>query len=62
MKRLTFTVEEVAEALGCSRDSVYRRIKRGELPTLPRPGRKSQVLIPVAALEDYVARAAAGAA
>lgn len=55
--KLALTVAEVAEALSCSEDSVRRRVHAGELPTLPRRGTRSQMLIPVRALEEYVARA-----
>lgn len=56
-QKLALTVAEVAERLSCSEDSVRRRVRAGELPTLPRRAKKSQMLIPVRALEQYVERA-----
>lgn len=48
MKRLGYKPVEVAELLGISESSVYRAIKRGELPCVVVSGRK---IVPAAALE-----------
>ena len=42
-KRAAHTVTETATLLGCSRDTVERRIKAGVIPTVPGMGR---VLVP----------------
>lgn len=60
--RLTYTPAEAAEALGCSAETVRRMVDEGRLPSLPRRGAKSLILIPVRALEEYVERAAQGSA
>jgi excisionase family DNA binding protein len=40
MERLTYTVDEVAEILGLSRAKTYDLVARGEIPTVPIPGRR----------------------
>jgi excisionase family DNA binding protein len=47
------TVEEAGRALGVSRSTVWRRIQRGELPTVRRGGRR---LIQASALRTGPAR------
>jgi excisionase family DNA binding protein len=42
------TVDEAGQALGVSRSTVWRRIQRGELPSVRRAGRR---LVPAAALK-----------
>ena len=49
--RLTFTVVEVAELLGISRNSAYEAIRRGEIPVL-RIGRR--VVVPRARLHELL--------
>lgn len=61
-EKLALTVAEVAERLSCSPDSVRRRVRDGDLPTLPRRGTRSTMLIPVRALEAYIERACEGSA
>lgn len=52
--RLTVTVDEAAEKIGVSRVSLYNAIKRGEFPVI-RIGRR--IVVPIAALERYLANA-----
>lgn len=52
--RLTLSVTEAAGRLGISRGLAYELVARGELPAL-RLG--NRILIPVVALEDFVAAA-----
>lgn len=52
--RLTLTVEEAGKRLGIGRCLAYEMAKTGQLPTL-RLGRR--VLVPVAALEAWLANA-----
>jgi len=40
MAEILMTVEEAGRALGVSRSTVWRRIQRGELPTVRRGGRR----------------------
>jgi excisionase family DNA binding protein len=40
MAEALMTVEETGRALGVSRSTVWRRIQRGELPTVRRGGRR----------------------
>ena len=42
------TVEEVGRALGVSRSTVWRLIKRGDLPSVRRSGRR---LVPASAIQ-----------
>ena len=51
MTRLMFTPEEVAEALACSKASVYAAIHRGDLPAV-QLGRLLR--IPVSGLEKWI--------
>lgn len=51
---LALSVSDAAKRLGIGRNSAYEAIKRGELPHL-KVGRR--VLIPVAALERWLAAA-----
>ena len=37
MERLLFTIEEVAEALGLSRSTIYRLLHRGDLVAILTP-------------------------
>lgn len=53
MDRLTLTVPEAAEVLGCSKAHLYEVIARGELQVVPHMGRRK--LIPRAAVERMVA-------
>lgn len=55
-RRLTLTVQEAADALGVSYITVHRLIHDGSLPVVPRLRIN---LIPVAALERWVAQASA---
>jgi excisionase family DNA binding protein len=48
MAIVLMTVEETGLALGVSRSTIWRRIRRGELPTVRRGGRR---LIPAGALK-----------
>lgn len=52
-ERLTLTVPEAADALGCSRAHLYEAIARGQIPVVPHMGRRR--LIPKAAIERLVA-------
>jgi len=51
MEKLTLNVSEAALKLGVSRPSLYQAIKKGEVPVI-RIGHR--VLIPIAALEQYL--------
>ena len=53
-KRLTYTVEEAADALGISLSCAYDCIRRGDLPSI-HLGRR--IVIPVAALENLLGQA-----
>lgn len=58
VEKLTFSVNEAAEALGMSADTVRRLIADGEIPAF-RAGRgkiKSKVLIRRAALDSFIER------
>lgn len=55
MVRLTYTVEEAAEALGISRAAAYRCVKRGELRSV-QLGRR--IVVPVSAVDDLVSSSA----
>lgn len=52
--RLTYTVEEAANALGISRGLAYELVREGRLPAL-RMGQR-RILIPVAALESMLTK------
>lgn len=51
MDRLTYSVDEVAKLLGIGRNSAYRAVQTGELPSL-RIGRR--VVVPRRALEEWL--------
>ena len=51
MEKRVFTVDEVAEQLGCHALTVRRAIARGEMPAV-RVGRK--VVIPAKALDEFL--------
>lgn len=53
-ERLTVTVREAAKRIGVSHVSLYNAIERGEFPAL-RIGRR--IVVPIAALEKYLASA-----
>lgn len=53
-EKLTYTVEEAAEALGISRPTAYEAIQTGDIPHI-RIGRR--ILIPRAALEKMLLEA-----
>lgn len=57
--RVTLTINETAEALGCSRRHVYRLIERQGLPVV-RFG--SRQWVPVAGLLEWVESASGSAA
>src|SRR5712692_4567443 len=46
-KEITATVEQACEALGVSRSTLWRMIRRGDLPSLRQSGRR---LVPIQAL------------
>jgi excisionase family DNA binding protein len=50
--RLAYTVAEAAEAVGCGPDLIRRWVREQRLPKVPHT---HTVLIPVAALEAFVA-------
>ncbi|RPF19817.1 helix-turn-helix domain-containing protein [Myceligenerans xiligouense] len=54
-----YRVEEAAEALRISRDSIYELIRSGRLRTIKVGARR---LVPVVSLTEYVAEALDGAA
>lgn len=56
---VVYRVEEAAQALRISRDSIYELIRSGRLRTIKVGARR---LVPVVALSDYVAAALDGAA
>jgi excisionase family DNA binding protein len=56
---VVYRVEEAAEALRISRDSIYELIRSGRLRTIKVGARR---LVPVVALSEYVAAALDGAA
>jgi excisionase family DNA binding protein len=49
LPRLTVTVPEAAEILGCSKTHLYALVARGEIPTVPHMGRRR--LIPRTAID-----------
>lgn len=53
IERLTYRPNEAAEALGTSRDVIFKLIASGELQSF-QAGRAR--LIPATALKDYIAR------
>jgi excisionase family DNA binding protein len=53
-QKLTYTVEQAAEALGISRPTAYEAIGTGEIPHI-RIGRR--ILIPKSALDKMLAEA-----
>jgi excisionase family DNA binding protein len=50
-----FTVREVSELLGISKYQVYRRITRGDLPAQQARNGNIHYLIPVEAVQKYIA-------
>lgn len=52
LPRTFYTVDEVAESMGLSRDSVYEAMDRGDIPEARIGGRR---LIPAAAFDRWVA-------
>jgi excisionase family DNA binding protein len=56
---VVYRVEEAAQALRISRDSIYELIRSGRLRTIKVGARR---LVPVVALSEYVAAALDGAA
>jgi excisionase family DNA binding protein len=54
MTKLTYSVEEAAQALSLGRNTVYEAVRCGQIPAI-RVGRR--VLIPAAALERWLAEA-----
>jgi excisionase family DNA binding protein len=42
-RRLTYSVEEVAEVLGLSRSKTYELVARGEIPVVPLAGRRKLI-------------------
>lgn len=50
-RRLTLSIDEVAEILGISRGLVYGLVARGELPSI-RFGRR--ILVPTRAVDELV--------
>lgn len=57
-ERLTFTVDEVAAALGISRSSAYECAKRGDIPTV-RLGRR--IVVPRRAVLELLGESDTGA-
>lgn len=53
-KSATVSVEEAAELLGVSRQTAYKAVRRGEIPSL-RLGRK--IVVPRAKLDALLGRA-----
>lgn len=51
MKRLTFTVTEVADLLGLSPSSAYKAVKAGEIPSLTFGGR---IVVPCQAIDKLL--------
>jgi excisionase family DNA binding protein len=51
MKRLTYTVPDVAALLGISRGAAYQAARNGQLPTI-RIGKR--LLVPIAALKKIL--------
>lgn len=49
--RRTYTVDEVAEILGISRDTAYEHVRRGTIPSL-KFGRR--IVVPKAALDNLL--------
>lgn len=49
----TYTIDEAAQVLGVSRSTVKRRIRAGELPTIPLGGRV--VRLPIVAVDRLAA-------
>jgi len=58
MAATMLTVEETGRALGVSRSTVWRRIQRGELPSVRHRGRR---LVPASALQAHSRRQRAAA-
>jgi excisionase family DNA binding protein len=58
MAHTLITVEEAGRALGVSRSTVWRRIRRGELPSVRRGGRR---LVQASALRKRRTRGPVGA-
>jgi excisionase family DNA binding protein len=56
---VAYRVEEAAESLRISRDSIYELIRSGRLRTIKVGARR---LVPVIALSEYIAAALDGAA
>ena len=57
MKRtaeLTFDVNEAAEQIGISTDTIYRLVAQGRFPAVRTGGKKSRIIIPKLALEKWL--------
>jgi len=54
---LTVSVEEAGEILGCSRNTAYEAVRRGEIPVI-RIGKR--LLVPKAALERLLSGGGSG--
>jgi excisionase family DNA binding protein len=54
LRRLTYSVDEVADLLGISRSKTYELVARGEIPALPLSGRRR--LIARKTIEELLAR------
>lgn len=52
MNIITYTVEEAAEILRCSKGSVYTLVQNGEISPTKRAGKK--IMIPELALKSYL--------
>ena len=57
MERLTYTVSEVAQALGISQSKAYMLVAEGAIPVVPLPGRRK--LVARATLDRLLGAAAA---
>jgi excisionase family DNA binding protein len=54
LRRLTYSVDEVAELLGLSRSKTYELVARNEIPALPLSGRRR--LIARRTIEELLVR------
>lgn len=52
MNIITYTVEEAAKILRCSKGSVYNLVQSGEISPTRKAGKK--IMIPQLALESYL--------